>query len=155
LAQEGVASQEDLANALGVDVRTIKRDFAVLEGRGILLPTRGNLHGIGRGQTHKAQIIQRWLRGETYDQLALHTRHSRTCISRYIQTFVRVVELHQQGFPSQEVAYLTQCGLPLVSEYLAVYRSNDEAASRERLQEQLKRFQQRGQAGEPAKKGAR
>jgi hypothetical protein len=73
LEQGAAATQEDLAQALHVSVRTIKRDCADLQAQGIYLPTRGKLRGIGRGQTHKAQIVGRWLEGETYDQIALHT----------------------------------------------------------------------------------
>ena len=98
LAQGAVASQEDLARALQVSVRTIKRDWAELQAQGLYLPSRGHLQGIGRGQTHKAQIVGRWLRGETYDQIARHTHHAVSCVQRYVQTFVRVLNLHQQGF---------------------------------------------------------
>lgn len=140
LEQDGVASQEDLARVLHVSVRTIKRDIKSLTEQGLYLPTRGNLHGIGRGQTHKAQIIRRWLQGQTYDQIALHTHHSSTAINRYIQTFVRVIELQRQGFADSQMALLLQIGVALVQEYLAVYRQNDQPASRQRLQEQLQRL---------------
>jgi biotin operon repressor len=43
LEQDGVASQEDLAQALQVSVRTIKRDFEDLQQQGVYLPSRGNL----------------------------------------------------------------------------------------------------------------
>jgi hypothetical protein len=142
LNQGGVASQEDLARALQVSVRTIKRDCAALQADGVSLPTRGKLKGIGRGQTHKAQIVGRWLRGETYDQIARHTRHSLTCIQRYIQAFVRVVNLHQQGFSQGDIALLVQMSAYLVEEYLAVYAHHDTPLSRQRLQEQLARLSQ-------------
>jgi predicted ArsR family transcriptional regulator len=148
--QEAAASQEDLAQALNVSVRTIKRDFEELQGRGIYLPSRGNLHGIGRGQTHKAQIIERWLRGESYDQIALHTHHAIISIQRYLRTFVRVIELHQQDFSDNQIAMLLQIGLALVQEYLAVYHNNDRPDCQLRLQEQLERL---GGHAEP-KKGA-
>ena len=125
---------------LNVSVRTIKRDCLVLQNEGIYLPTRGNPHGIGRGQTHKAQIIRHWLRGWTYDQIVWHTHHTATAIKRYIQAFVRVIELHQQGFSENQIGLLLQMGLALVQEYLAVYRQNDTPECRERLQEQLKRL---------------
>lgn len=140
LEQGGVASQEDLARALKVSVRTIKRDFEQLQGQGIYLPSRGNLHGIGRGQSHKAQIIGHWLQGATYDQIAQQSHHSLSSIQRYIQSFVRVVELHQQQFAPSQIAQLVQLGLPLVEEYLAVYERHSQPACRERLQEQLARF---------------
>ena len=135
-----VATQEDLAHALQVSVRTIKRDCAALQKKGVSLPTRGNLRGIGRGQTHKAQIVRLWLLGETYDQLAYHTRHSLTCIKRYIQTFVRVLQLHQKGFTIGEIGLALQVGIPLVKEYLVVYEQNDTPFCRQRLTEQITRL---------------
>ena len=150
LAQDGVASQEDLAQALQVSVRTIQRDVQELTGQGLYLPTRGNLHGIGRGQTHKAQIIRRWLEGQTYDQIALYTHHTSTSIKRYIQSFVRVIQLHQQGFEVSQISLLLQLGPALVQEYLAVYEQNDSPACRQRLESQLARLTV---AGKPKKGG--
>lgn len=138
--QEAVATQEDLAQALQVSVRTIKRDCAALQQQGIYLPTRGNLRGIGRGQTHKGQIVRRWLAGETYDQVAFHSRHSLTCVKRYIQTFVRVLQLQQKGFSPGEVALALQIGVPLVDEYLTLYQQHDTPFCRQRLREQLDRL---------------
>jgi CRP-like cAMP-binding protein len=150
LEQGAVATQEDLARVLNVSLRTIKRDCAALQAKGVYLPTRGNLHGIGRGQTHKAQIIGRWLRGETYDQIALHTHHRPVSIQRYIQTFVRLVKLHRQGFSENEIGLLLQLSPALVREYLAVYRQHDTPDCQERLQDQLRRLD----ASSAAKRGA-
>jgi len=147
LEQDGVATQEDLAQALKVSVRTVKRDFKELEGQGLYLPTRGNLHGIGRGQTHKAQIISHWLQGQTYDQISLRTHHTAASIKRYVQTFVRVVELQQQDFSESEIRLLLQIGLALVQEYLAVYAQNNRPECRQRLKEQIARL-----AGSPKPK---
>ncbi|MCP4362160.1 MAG: DUF1670 domain-containing protein [Chloroflexi bacterium] len=119
--QGAVASQEDLARVLHVEVRTIKRDCAALAAQGIYLPTRGNLKGIGRGQTHKALIVERWLRGETYDQISRATHHTIVSVQRYVQTFSRVAQLQQQGLSPDEIALLLQIGWPLVAEYLAIY----------------------------------
>lgn len=151
LAQGAAATQEDLAAALQVSVRTIKRDFAALQAQGIYLPTRGNLQGIGRGQTHKAQIVRRWLHGETYDQISLHTHHSQTSVQRYVQMFKRVANLHEEGFTSEEMALLLQIGLPLIAEYLAIYEQHDTPMAGRRLAE-LRRREGKGMA---LKKGAR
>ena len=139
LDQGAAATQEDLAQVLHVSVRTIKRDCAHLASQGFEIPTRGNLQGIGRGQTHKAHIVGRWLCGETYDQIALATRHSLSSIQRYVQTFVRVVHLHRRGFVDQQIATLLGIGSPLVVEYLAICRENNSSACQERLERQLKR----------------
>ena len=140
LAQKAVATQEDLARVLNVSVRTIKRDCAALQAQGIYLPTRGNLQGIGRGQTHKAQIIGRWLGGETYDQIARHTHHSVASVQRYMKAFVRLVVLHLQGLPVEEIAMLLQISRPLVQEYLAIYDKHDTPLARQRLTEKLQRL---------------
>lgn len=150
LEQDGVASQEDLAQALQVSVRTIKRDFAALQQQGLYLPSRGNLHGIGRGQSHKAQIIGCWLRGATYDQIAQQSHHALSSIQRYIQTFVRVIDLHQRDFKVGQIAQLLQIGPALVQEYLAVYHRHAQVEYRQRLQEQMDRLQ----AATAPKKGA-
>lgn len=149
LEQGAIACQEDLAKALQVTPRTIQRDFAALKANGEWLPSRGYIRGIGRGQTHKAKIVGRWLRGETYDQLVVHTHHSLASIQRYVQGFMCVVQLHQQGFIDAEVALLAQMSLPLVKEYLAVYQENDTPFCQERLNEQL----QRQVKGKTSKKG--
>jgi len=143
--QGAVASQEDLARVLQVSVRTIKRDCAALAAQGIYLPTRGNLKGIGRGQTHKGVIVGRWLRGETYDQIARATHHSVVSVQRYVQGFSRVMHLQQQGVAAAEIALLLQIGLPLVAEYLAIYQQHDTPFVRQRLAAQLQRCQQRTQ----------
>lgn len=143
VAQGGVASQEDLARVLHVEPRTIKRDCAALSKKGIYLPTRGNLKGIGRGQTHKALIVARWLRGETYDQIARATHHSLISVKRYVQTFSRVVDLHQQGISEEEIALMLQMGWALVADYLAVYKKHDTPFIRQRLAAQLARLQKR------------
>ena len=150
LAQGAVATQEDLAHILHVSVRTIKRDCAALEAQGNYLPTRGKLHGIGRGQTHKARIVALWLRGETYDRIARQTRHSLSAIRRYIHAFVRTVELHRRGFPNSQVAMLLSLGPTLVCEYLTVYEQHDAPQYRERLTAQIERL---GRSGS-SKKGA-
>lgn len=152
LAQGAVATQEDLARALQTSVRTIKRDFKVMQGQGAYLPARGNLKGIGRGQTHKAQIVGSWLAGKTFDQIAQKSRHSVTSVQRYVQAFVRVVELQQRGLPIVEIALLLQVGQPLVKEYLAIYDAHDAPFARQRLAEQLQRLKKRPQSG---KKGAK
>lgn len=143
LAQGAVATQEDLARALQVTVRTIKRDCKAMREKGIYLPTRGNLQGIGRGQTHKAQIVKYWLEGETYDRVARQAHHSVTSVQRYIQAFIRVVQLHGRGLPNDEIALLLQMSRPLVEEYLAIYAEHDSPFARQRLAEQLQRLKKR------------
>jgi len=142
LAQHAAATQEDLAQVLQVSVRTVKRDCKALEAQGIYVPTRGKLKGVGRGQTHKAQIVGCWLRGETYDQIALHSHHSLSSIQRYVRAFARLVDLHQQGFADRDIALVLEMSVSLVQEYLSVYRQHDAPEYRAHLREQIERLSQ-------------
>lgn len=140
ICQGAVATQEDLARALQVSGRTIKRDCRLLQGQGVSLPTRGKLKGIGRGQSHKAQIVGRWLQGETYDQIARRSHHSLSCVKRYIQAFARVINLHQKGLGVGEISLLLQLSTYLIDDYLTIYVQYDSPFNRQRLQEQLHRL---------------
>jgi hypothetical protein len=137
--------QRLLSEAIDQGAVATQEDFAKLQAQGIFLPSRGNLQGIGRGQTHKALIVGRWLQGETYDQIQLQTRHSISSVQRYVQTFVRVVHLHRQGFSERESALLLALGPALVREYLAVYAQHDSPPCRQRLAAQVQRL--RGTSG--------
>lgn len=156
LEQGGVLTQEDLARALRVHARTIRRDVQVLKAEGHLVHTRGRLKGVGRGQTHKVRIIELLLDREGYDKIARWMHHSPQAIKRYMSTFLRVVVLHRQGIPVEEIAFLTQTSVRLVKEYPAVY----EAAMgvphrREKLEEELARVSARQKPScEEGKKGA-
>jgi DNA-binding Lrp family transcriptional regulator len=140
LEQGGVLTQEDLARALGVHRRTIVREVKSLKAEGHLIQTRGAVKGVGRGQTHKVRIIELWLDREGYDKIARWMHHSPQAIKRYVSTFLRIVVLHRQGTPVEEIAFLTQASTRLMKEYLEVYEAAlAEPHRREKLEEELAR----------------
>ncbi len=153
LAQGAAATQEDLAWALHTSVSTIKRDFKALRAKDHYLPSRGKLQGIGRGQTHKARIVELWLQGSTYDQIALRAQHAVSSINRYINIFIRVVWMHRHEYTEEQIARLLQIGDALTAEYLALYDRYDKEKYKERLESCLTRIC--GAEAQPAsKKGA-
>jgi hypothetical protein len=140
LEQDGVLTQEDLAQVLSVDVRTIRRDVRALKAEGHLVHTRGPMKGVGRGQTHKIQIIELWLDREGYDKISRWVHHSFHSIKRYINTFQRVVVLHQEGIAAEQIAFLVRSSVRLVQDYLAVYETALTVPHRrEKLAEELAR----------------
>lgn len=157
LEQGGVLTQEDLARVLGVDRRTIVRDVQVLKAEGHLVHTRGQVKGVGRGQTHKVRIIELWLNREGYDQIARWVHHSAQAIKRYVSLFLRVVVLYRQQTPVAEIAFLTQTSERLVRDYVAVYAAAlGVPHRREKLEEELARVSARPQpAAEAEKRGER
>jgi DNA-binding Lrp family transcriptional regulator len=144
LEQGGVLTQEDLGRALKVSARTIRRDVQALKVEGYLVHTRGQVKGVGRGQTHKVRIIELWLDRIGYGQIVRQTYHSQQSVKRYISTFLRIVVLHQKGVPVEEIAFLTQSSQRLVQDYLEVYQAAREAPHRrEKLEEELARVSQK------------
>jgi len=157
LEQGGVLTQEDLARALGVVRRTVVRDVRVLKEEGHLVHTRGQVKGVGRGQTHKVRIIELWLDREGYDKIAKWVHHSPQSIKRYVSTFLRIVILHRQETPLEEIAFLTRSSVRLVRDYLKVYEAALKVPHRsEKLEEELARVsswqasgQKKGRKGGP------
>jgi CRP-like cAMP-binding protein len=152
LAQGGVLTQEDLGRALGVEPRTIRRDIQALKSEGHLIPTRGQVKGVGRGQTHKVKIIELWLDRQGYDQIARRLYHSPQAIKRYVSTFLRMVVLHRQGSGVADIAFLTHSSERLVRDYLALYDRAQEMPHRaEKLAEELARVLGRAKPAEEKK----
>ena len=140
LEQGGVLTQEDLARALSVDVRTIRRSVAALKAAGHLVQTRGAIQGVGRCQSHKVRIIELWLEREGYEKIARWVHHSPRAIQRYVSTFLRMVVLHRKGTAVSEIAFLTRSSQRLVQEYLGVYEAAmGDRRRREKLEEELAR----------------
>jgi len=140
LDQGGAATQEDLAKALGVTARTIRADIAALEAQENRVVTRGKLRGVGRGQTHKAAIVELYLKRYTYTEIMRRTRHSAYAIKRYIRTFGRVVMLRGKGLSTPEIAYAVGISERLVEEYLDLYGRYDVPAYQDRLTEIVERI---------------
>jgi hypothetical protein len=152
LGQGGVLTQEDLARALGIDVRTIRRSVKALKAQGHLVQTRGAMQGVGRCQSHKVRIIELWLEREGYDKISRWVHHSPQSIQRYVSIFLRIVVLYRKGTPLGEIAFLTRSSERLVQEYLGVYEAAmGDPQRREKLEEELARVmigQELPQAGE-------
>ena len=120
-SQGGLLSQEDLAEILFVDTRTIKRAVARLKSKGIEVPTRGQIKDIGPGLSHKAKIVELALKGYTATEIAFKTRHSLTSIARYIDNFIKVVYLLEKSFPLIKIARITKISEKVAAEYRDLY----------------------------------
>ncbi|MFH1279933.1 MAG: DUF1670 domain-containing protein [Candidatus Eisenbacteria bacterium] len=134
--QGGVLTQEDLARLLQTDVRTIRRDVKELRGAGHWVPTRGTVKEIGGGQSHKAKIVELYLRRMTYSEIVRRTRHAPGSVKRYVETFGRVVVLWEKGIrEAEEIAYVVGISERLAREYLVLRERYDREAYRDRLEE--------------------
>jgi hypothetical protein len=131
--QGGVLSYEDIAFCLTCSVVTIKRDMSRLRKRGVILPSRGWRQEMGRGQTHKTQILDLYLRGYQFTDIEHKTHHSESAIKRYIQDFTRVVLLHLKRFSIDQIRISTGFSHRLIGEYLKLYHQHEKSRELKRI----------------------
>lgn len=125
ITQGGVLSQEDLGKYLSCTVRTIQRDIKQIKKNGIDVLTRGYLHNIGRGQTHKVKIIGLYLDGSTYSEIKLKTCHSVGAIKRYLESFTKVAMARHKGiYSSKEISSVTGLSDGLVKQYIELLKES-------------------------------
>jgi len=153
--QGGVLTQEDLARLLQTDVRTVRRDVSALREEGYWIPTRGTVKEMGRGQSHKAKIVEMYLRRMTYSEIVRKAPHSPDAIKRYVEMFGRVVVLWEKGVRDVgEIAYVVGLSTRLAGEYLVLRERDDRPAYQDRMEE-IARYSAAGVAwGGAVKKGA-
>jgi len=121
IEQSGVLSQEDLSYYLNCSKRTIKRDVRTIRKRGIQVTTRGVLHNIGRGQTHKAEIIKLYLEDYTYSEIKRKTSHSVGAIKRYLESFSKVLMAKHFGINNlSELSSVTGLSKYLLKQYVQI-----------------------------------
>lgn len=134
--QGGALTQEDLARLCQSDVRTIRRDMVGLRAEGHWVPTRGTVKEIGRGQSHKAKIVEMYLQRMTYSDIVRKARHSPGAIKRYVETFGRVVVLWEKEVrEAGEIGFVVGVSARLAREYLALRERYDTSEHRDRLEE--------------------
>jgi len=133
--QGGLLTEEDLGRVLHSDARTIRRDIHTLRQSGILVRTRGSHHNIGRGQTHKAIIVEKFLQRQGPYEIARQVKHSLAAVQRYIQTFGRVIYLYRRQVEPAEIAFLVGLNQNTVQQYLDVYTRYDLPLYQDRLDE--------------------
>jgi hypothetical protein len=137
--QGGLLSYEDVAFILTTSVVTIKRDMSVMRRRGIILPSRGWRHQMGRGQTHKTQILGLYLAGYQFSDIERRTHHSESAIQRYIQDFARVILLNKKGFSLDQIRISTGFSIRLIGEYLKLLKDHPKSTQLKRLLQNSKK----------------
>lgn len=134
--QQALLTQEDLAEILDTDVRTIRRDIQHLRERGISVPTRGQQKDIGPGVTHRVQAITLFLEEKEPLEIARNIKHSLTAVERYIDTFCRVVYCQRRFRNTLQTALVVGVSVHTVNTYLGLHTDAcDDPAYRERIAE--------------------
>jgi len=141
LEQGTLLTQADLSILLNASIKTIGRHIKQLLEEDIIVPTRGNRMDIGPGTSHKAKIVELYLKGYEFTDIKRNTRHSSESIARYLKEFARVAALHKEGYSLGQIRRITEHSERLVKEYLGLYEryKNDEDC-KQRLGEILSRY---------------
>ena len=87
----------------------------------ITVPTRGQIKDIGKGVSHKAKIVEEYLKGYEYSEIRRKTHHSDASIDRYIRDFLRVVYLASKDENISKIRQVTRLSERLIQEYLELY----------------------------------
>lgn len=141
--QQALLTQEDLAEILDTDVRTIRRDMQQLRQRGISVPTRGQQKDIGPGVTHRVQAITFFLQEKEPLEIARAIKHSLTAVERYIDTFCRVVYCQRRFRNNLQTALVVGVSVHTVNTYLGLHTDAcEDPAYRERISQ----IEERGRA---------
>jgi hypothetical protein len=126
IEQGSLLSYEDIAFLLTTSVITIKRDVASLKRNGTVIPSRGWIHDMGRGTTHKTEILSLYLRGYQFSEIEKRTHHSEKAVQRYIQDFARIILLHLKEFNIDQIRITTGFSNRLIQEYIKLFNDNKE-----------------------------
>ena len=106
--QGGLLTLEAIADLFNCAVRTLVSDLAALRAQGHVPPLRSTVKDMGRAITHRRQIVDRWLAGQEYTDIARATYHSVASVANYVEKFKRVATLRAAGFDLETVAVIAR-----------------------------------------------
>lgn len=124
-AQNGVMTQADAAELLGVSIGSVSKDIREYQVENqVVLPYRGTIHDIGRATTHKKIIIAQFLKNIPTPDISRITGHTEEACDRYIKAFKRVRTLFGT-MNVQEIARTLEMSEFLVKEYIAIIEEHN------------------------------
>jgi hypothetical protein len=99
----------------------------MLRKAGKIVMTRGWKHDMGPGTSHKAQILDLFLKGYQFTDIELKTNHSESSVRRYLKDFTQVIALHHQNFSPAQIRQVTGFSERLIGEYLDLRRDHEDS----------------------------
>jgi len=119
--QNGVLSQADVAEMLGVSTGTVSKDIREYQIENqVVLPYRGTIHDLGRAITHKKMIIGHFLRNVQTPDISLITGHTEEACDRYIKAYKKVRTLYG-SMNHNEISRTLDMSESLVKEYITIH----------------------------------
>ena len=119
--QNGVLSQADVAEMLGVSTGTVSKDIREYQIENqVVLPYRGTIHDLGRAITHKKMIIGHFLRNVQTPDISRITGHTEEACDRYIKAYKKVRTLYG-SMNQNEISRTLEMSESLVKEYITIH----------------------------------
>jgi hypothetical protein len=115
--QGGLLTLEDLANLFNCGVRTLVNDLRTLRQDHRVPPLRSTMKDMGRAVTHRRLIIQLWLEGFEYSEIARKACHSLDSVTNYVDKFKRCTALFGAGFDLATTALLVNISPALAQQF--------------------------------------
>ena len=106
----------DLSYLLGIHCSAISN---ILKANpSVAVPLRGACCDIGRGITHRKEIIKLYLDMHTETEIVSATGHSYESVENYIKEFAAVLALSERGLPIPLIRRVTGRSIKLISTYM-------------------------------------
>jgi len=106
----------DLSYLLGIHCSAISN---ILKANlSVAVPLRGACCDIGRGITHRKEIIKLYLDMHTETEIVSRTGHSYESVENYIKEFAAVLALSERGLPIPLIRRITGRSIKLISTYM-------------------------------------
>ncbi len=112
--QGGLFTLEAIADLFNCAVRTLVDDLAAVRAAGITPPLRSTVKDMGRAITHRRLIVEKWLAGAEYTDIARATYHSVGSVANYVEKYKRVAALLQTDFDLDTIAVIARLSPALV-----------------------------------------
>lgn len=140
LMQGGALSQEDLACVLGISLKTVKRIFAWYREQDERLPSRGELQDMGRGASHKIEIIRKYVQDLSFSTISQHLgKHGISSMVRYLRHFALIMILEERGLTPGQMQSVVGISENLIEEYRSLYHQLN-IPEHERVLERIRRL---------------
>ena len=118
--QGGLLTLEAIADLFNCAVRTLVDDLAAVRSQGNTPPLRSTVKDMGRAITHRRLIVEKWLAGQEYTEIARASYHSVASVANYVDKFKRCAALFAAEFDVDTVALVARLSPSLVRAYQAL-----------------------------------
>ncbi len=132
--QGALLTVKDLVRLLKISYSTVKRCIKALRSDGLPVPIRGSVKDIGP-TSHKAKIVELYIKGYTETEIKRNTEHSLRSIERYIVDFSKVLILKEKGEAFDTIRQIVGLSERVTRDYLSLIEAYNGQEYRHRLKE--------------------